>query len=62
MVGVDECGQIDLFAKDIILIPVNHNNSHWTGAAINFKKKRIESYDSMGMDRGTVYKVRLCNL
>lgn len=36
---------------------MNHNNAHWTAAAINFRKKRIESYDSMGMDRGQVFKV-----
>jgi sentrin-specific protease 1 len=40
-----------------VLIPINHNNSHWTAAAINFRRKRIESYDSMGMDRENVYKV-----
>lgn len=49
--------QFDLFSKDVILIPVNHNNSHWTGAAINFRKKRIESYDSMNMDRSQVFKL-----
>jgi sentrin-specific protease 1 len=49
--------QIDIFSKDIILIPINHNNSHWTGAAINFRRKRIESYDSMNLDRHQVFKV-----
>ncbi|KAI0343926.1 cysteine proteinase [Trametopsis cervina] len=48
--------RIDIFSKDIILIPVNHGNAHWTGAAINFRQKRIESYDSMGMARQNVYK------
>ncbi|KAG1757869.1 cysteine proteinase [Suillus lakei] len=48
--------KIDIFSKDIILIPVNHNNSHWTGAAINFRRKRIESYDSMNLDRHQVFK------
>ncbi|KAF9073861.1 hypothetical protein BDP27DRAFT_1318282 [Rhodocollybia butyracea] len=48
--------KIDLFSKDIVLIPVNHNNMHWTAAAINFRQKRIESYDSMMMDRSTVFK------
>ncbi|KAI0757243.1 hypothetical protein C8Q80DRAFT_1215920 [Daedaleopsis nitida] len=47
----------DLFSKDVILIPVNHNNAHWTAAAINFRKKRIESYDSMNMDRTQVFKL-----
>lgn len=44
-----------------MLIPVNHNNAHWTAAAINFRKKRIESYDSMNMDRGQVFKVRVAS-
>ncbi|OCH96573.1 cysteine proteinase [Obba rivulosa] len=48
--------KIDLFAKDVVLIPVNHNNAHWTAAAINFRRKRIESYDSMGMERDQVFK------
>ncbi|KAI0786043.1 cysteine proteinase [Abortiporus biennis] len=49
--------KIDIFSKDIILIPINHNNAHWTAAAINFRQKRIESYDSMGMERPIVYKL-----
>jgi len=36
---------------------VNHNNSHWTAAAINFRQKRVESYDSMDLDRSLVYKL-----
>lgn len=48
--------KFDIFQKDVILIPVNHGNVHWTLAAINFKKKRIESYDSMGVYRDNVYK------
>ncbi|KAE8267636.1 hypothetical protein A4X09_0g4715 [Tilletia walkeri] len=38
---------INLFTKDIVLIPVNCGNMHWTCGAINFRKKRIEYYDSM---------------
>ncbi|PCH33418.1 cysteine proteinase [Wolfiporia cocos MD-104 SS10] len=49
--------RIDIFDKDIVLIPVNHDNTHWTAAAINFKKKRIESYDSMGYIRHNVFKL-----
>lgn len=49
--------QIDIFSKDVILIPVNHNNAHWTGAAINFRRRRIETYDSMNLDRSGVTKV-----
>jgi sentrin-specific protease 1 len=47
-----------LFSKDIVLIPVNHNNIHWAAAAINFRLKRIEYYDSMHMtDTRIVFKV-----
>ncbi|KAF8640350.1 hypothetical protein AX17_000021 [Amanita inopinata Kibby_2008] len=48
--------KLDLFSKDIALIPVNHNNAHWTCASINFRRKRIESYDSMGMAKDEVFK------
>lgn len=46
--------KIDIFSKDIVLIPCNLGNSHWTCAAINFRDKRIEYYDSMGMDRPSI--------
>lgn len=49
--------QIDVFSKDVVLIPVNHNNAHWTAAAINFRRKRLESYDSMGMAKEIVFTV-----
>lgn len=49
--------KLDLFSKDVILIPINHSNSHWTAAAINFRKKRIYSYDSMGTAQPEVHKV-----
>lgn len=49
--------KIDIFSKDVVLIPVNHSNSHWTAAAINFRRKRIESYDSMGITRENVFKL-----
>ncbi|KAK7064399.1 cysteine proteinase [Favolaschia claudopus] len=49
--------KIDIFSKDTILIPVNHNNVHWTAAAINFRQKRIEAYDSLHDDGARVYKL-----
>ncbi|CAE6422495.1 unnamed protein product [Rhizoctonia solani] len=49
--------KIDIFKKDIVLIPVNLGNAHWTCAAINFQKKRIEYHDSMGRKRGKIYKI-----
>ncbi|TDL28824.1 cysteine proteinase [Rickenella mellea] len=48
--------KVDIFLKDIVLIPINHGNAHWTMSAINFRCKRIESYDSMLLDRSQVYK------
>jgi hypothetical protein len=38
---------------------VNHQNSHWTAAAINFKEKRVESYDSMGIAKEKIFMVRI---
>jgi sentrin-specific protease 1 len=49
--------KMDIFSKDAILLPVNHNNTHWTAAAINFRNKRFESYDSMGLAAEVVFKV-----
>lgn len=42
-----ELVQVDIFAKDYILIPINRGNAHWVAAAINFKQSRLEYYDSM---------------
>ena len=50
-------GQIDIFSKDVVFMPVNHGNAHWTTAAINFRQKRFESYDSMGMAKEHVFRV-----
>ncbi|KAH9060853.1 cysteine proteinase [Lactarius vividus] len=47
--------KFDLFSKDVALIPINHGNSHWTAAAINFRRRRIESFDSMGVKRQDVF-------
>ena len=38
---------------------MNHQNAHWTAAAINFKEKRVESFDSMGMAKEKVFTVRI---
>lgn len=40
--------KVDLFAKDMVIMPVNLGNSHWVCAAINIGQKRFEYYDSMG--------------
>ena len=51
---------MDIFAKDVILVPINVGGLHWTAAAINMEKKRIEYYDSMGdlvRKRDTIFAV-----
>lgn len=51
--------QFDTFEKDIIIVPINHNNSHWVCAAVNIALKRFEYYDSLGNPSAFVYDVRL---
>lgn len=51
--------QVDLFAKDRIIIPINLGNSHWVCSAINIREKRFEYYDSLGHQNSGVYKVGL---
>ncbi|KAF7437075.1 Smt3-specific protease [Pleurotus ostreatus] len=48
--------KFDIFEKDVVLLAVNHGNTHWTSAAINFRQKRIEAYDSMNGDQSYVLK------
>ncbi|KAF7312169.1 Cysteine proteinase [Mycena indigotica] len=49
---------VDIFSKDAILLPVHHvSPPHWTAASINFRKKRVESYDSLGNDHPQVYEL-----
>ncbi|KAF9520526.1 hypothetical protein BS47DRAFT_1370365 [Hydnum rufescens UP504] len=48
--------KVDIFSKDVILIPINLGNSHWTCACINVRRKRIEYYDSLGTRREVVYQ------
>ncbi|XP_037030613.1 sentrin-specific protease 1-like isoform X2 [Bradysia coprophila] len=40
--------KVDLFACDIIPVPVHVGNVHWCMAIINMKEKTIKYYDSMG--------------
>ncbi|WVF66306.1 hypothetical protein IAT40_001046 [Kwoniella sp. CBS 6097] len=40
--------KVDIFALDYFVFPINITNMHWTACAVNFEKKRIEYYDSMG--------------
>ncbi|KAH9915610.1 uncharacterized protein B0H18DRAFT_1124818 [Fomitopsis serialis] len=49
--------ELNIFSKDMILIPVNRQNQHWTAAAINFRRRQIELYDSMGTPRPNIFKM-----
>lgn len=35
---------------DLLVVPINLANAHWCCGAINFKQKRFELYDSMGVN------------
>ncbi|KAI8388062.1 uncharacterized protein BYT42DRAFT_220418 [Radiomyces spectabilis] len=39
--------KVDIFSKDLILIPINHAY-HWTLGIIHVQKKLVEVYDSLG--------------
>lgn len=53
------CIQVDLFDRDLVIIPINCNNVHWTLALINVRWRRFEYYDSMfGSDRGRLRVLR----
>jgi len=43
-----KCGHSVIFSLDALLFPVHVNDTHWCAGVINFKKKRIEYYDSLG--------------
>jgi sentrin-specific protease 1 len=40
--------KIDIFALDMMIIPINLQNYHWFLAIINFVEQRMEIYDSQG--------------
>ncbi len=39
---------LSLFNHELIIMPIHYSANHWTVAAINFKEKRFEYYDSLG--------------
>ena len=38
---------MDVFAHKLLLIPINHNNTHWCLAVVDVKRRSLEYYDSM---------------
>ena len=50
--------KVDIFQKDILIIPCHVSNNHWTLAAVDFNKRTISYYDSMGgKDYGLLYRI-----
>ena len=51
--------QEDIFAKDLILVPV-HLGVHWSMATVDMRRKpeRVEYYDSLSNDNDECLKVR----
>ncbi|KAH8280573.1 hypothetical protein KR018_010278 [Drosophila ironensis] len=39
---------VDIFSKDIVLIPIHYKRIHWSIVAIDFREYSIKYYDSMG--------------
>ncbi len=37
-----------VFDYDMLIVPINQHNMHWTLGVVNFKNKRVEHYDSFG--------------
>lgn len=48
--------KFDTFQKAVIIIPV-HLGMHWVCAAINFKRKRFEYYDSLHGSAGKAFSI-----
>ena len=46
--------ELDMFAKDLILMPIHARSNHWTLLAMDLRRKRIAYYDSLRGD-GTIY-------
>ena len=42
----------DVYAYDLLIVPVNHDNAHWTLAAVWPARRRIEHYCSLGNSAG----------
>jgi len=42
--------KLDIFSFDLIFLPINWDNIHWTLAVINLKRKEIIHYDSLNKD------------
>jgi sentrin-specific protease 1 len=48
---------VDVFACDLIVVPINSGNTHWTLVAIRPGARRVEYYDSLPGSRARVTRV-----
>jgi len=48
--------KVDIFTKDLILLPINIGQAHWVCATINMRLCRFEYYDSMHAPNPSVFK------
>jgi len=46
--------KVDIFSKDVLIIPINHENFHWACAVIDMRKKQLIYFDSLGGKNTTV--------
>ena len=46
--------------KDLWLIPIHHNQNHWTLSIIYWRKKRIAHFDSLSSTEAFEYDVQVC--
>ena len=46
--------KVDVFSKDLVIVPIHCHGNHWTLAVINFKARRFEYYDSLRGSEGRV--------
>ena len=51
--------KVDLFSRDLVIVPIIKGNMHWTLGLINLRQKRFEFIDSMhGADGGRLAVLR----
>ncbi|KAK6204945.1 uncharacterized protein RJT21DRAFT_12130 [Scheffersomyces amazonensis] len=51
--------KLNLFEKDLIMVPINVMNTHWALAVINNKSHSIEYYDSLISSNGNIRAISL---
>jgi hypothetical protein len=52
----------DVFAFDLLLVPVNHGNAHWTLGAVWPRARRVEHYDSLHSGSGGASSGAACHV